>query len=275
MKINVIHYEKDEEKDIFDFYPLYCSKNISAAHEITLVLYKTQVNGKLLNHYSYASDVDNLLRTRYRTGSKLSYGRKKVHCLNCFCGFSGANKAHDLKEHKKLCSKNEPQKIKIPKEGESLSFKNYLNCFKANYLLFFDFETCHVKPDQKCAKCPDEETCRHRTTIDAIQKPVIASYILIDRDDKIIRQQIFTGYDCVELFLSDLFAIEADLMETLSENQPLTMSPQDEINFANAEKCHICQKAFLNDDLPVRDHCHITAKFLGKLKETKKIILFL
>lgn len=265
IKINVIHYEKEEEKNLFEFYPLYCSKNTSATHEITLVIYKTELNGKLVNHYSCVLDVASLLRATYRNeDGKLCYGRKKLHCLNCFTGFCGSDKEGDLKRHKKLCYQNEPQKIKIPKEGDSIVFKNHVNCFKANYLLFFDFETCHIKPKYKCKKKCDEKSCPHRTTIEAVQKPIIVSYILIDRDEKIIRQRTFTGYDCVDLFLTDLFEIESELVESLSVNAPLKMSQSDEEKFEKATNCHICKKAFLPEDIPVRDHCHITSKYLGE-----------
>ena len=37
----------------------------------------------------------------------------------------------------------------------------------------------------------------------------------------------------------------------------------DEENFKNADKCHICHKKYFEKDIRVRDHCHITGKYRG------------
>ena len=37
----------------------------------------------------------------------------------------------------------------------------------------------------------------------------------------------------------------------------------EEEEFAAAIECHICQKYFTEDDVRVRDHCHITGKYRG------------
>ena len=46
-------------------------------------------------------------------------------------------------------------------------------------------------------------------------------------------------------------------------NKPLKMTKEDEVNFQKATECHICNKQFTNDEIRVRDHCHITGKFRG------------
>jgi hypothetical protein len=40
--------------------------------------------------------------------------------------------------------------------------------------------------------------------------------------------------------------------------QPLNQ--QEQAEFDNATLCSICDKAFTDDDVKVRDHCHITGK---------------
>ena len=49
-------------------------------------------------------------------------------------------------------------------------------------------------------------------------------------------------------------------------NKPLNMTVENERDFQNRSKCHICERKF-NEDKPskqkVRDHCHITGKYRG------------
>lgn len=41
------------------------------------------------------------------------------------------------------------------------------------------------------------------------------------------------------------------------------MTKEDEKQFQNADACHICEQKYTNEDIRVRDHCHITGKFRG------------
>ena len=41
------------------------------------------------------------------------------------------------------------------------------------------------------------------------------------------------------------------------------MSEEDEQMFKTAEECHICGQKYLNAEVRVRDHCHITGKYRG------------
>ena len=46
-------------------------------------------------------------------------------------------------------------------------------------------------------------------------------------------------------------------------NKPLKMTKKDEKAFKMATHCHICEKKYRVDDVPVRDHCHVTGKYRG------------
>ena len=44
------------------------------------------------------------------------------------------------------------------------------------------------------------------------------------------------------------------------------MTKEDEEAFSKATHCHICEKKYKKDDgenIPVRDHCHVTGKYRG------------
>ena len=46
-------------------------------------------------------------------------------------------------------------------------------------------------------------------------------------------------------------------------NKPLRITKDDEEKFQKAEECHICDKKYIDKDIQVRDHCHITGKYRG------------
>jgi len=46
-------------------------------------------------------------------------------------------------------------------------------------------------------------------------------------------------------------------------NKPLKIMKKDEEEFKKADECYICNKKYTNEDIKVRDHCHITGKYRG------------
>ena len=47
-------------------------------------------------------------------------------------------------------------------------------------------------------------------------------------------------------------------------NKELVMTEEDYENFENSSKCWICDNDYVNNnDLKVRDYCHITGKYRG------------
>ena len=45
-------------------------------------------------------------------------------------------------------------------------------------------------------------------------------------------------------------------------NKELVMTKEDNKTF-NSTKCWICDNDYVNNDVKVRDHCHITGKYKG------------
>ena len=46
-------------------------------------------------------------------------------------------------------------------------------------------------------------------------------------------------------------------------NKSLKMTKEDQEKFLKADSCHICNKKYINKDIIVRYHCHITGKYRG------------
>ena len=51
--------------------------------------------------------------------------------------------------------------------------------------------------------------------------------------------------------------------EVLKEqfNKELVMTRKDNEDFKNSPKCWICDNTYVDGDVKVRDHCHITRKY--------------
>ena len=46
-------------------------------------------------------------------------------------------------------------------------------------------------------------------------------------------------------------------------NNELVITKKDNEDFKNSTKCWICDNGFVDNDVKVRNHCHITGKYRG------------
>ena len=49
-------------------------------------------------------------------------------------------------------------------------------------------------------------------------------------------------------------------------NKELVMTKEDNEDFENSPKCWICENDYINDNVKVRNHCHITGKYRGSVQ---------
>ena len=83
----------------------------------------------------------------------------------------------------------------------------------------------------------------------------------------------------IEKFIENINSEAESCKETIKKhfNKPLIVTKENELDFQNSTRCHICEKEYSNRDNfimhkgkmikiknhPVRDHCHITGKYRG------------
>ena len=48
-------------------------------------------------------------------------------------------------------------------------------------------------------------------------------------------------------------------------DKELVMTKEDNEDFENSAKCWICDNDYIDNDVKVRDHCHITEKYRGSV----------
>ena len=76
---------------------------------------------------------------------------------------------------------------------------------------------------------------------------------------------LYRGCNAVNVFIKELLNTKDTIMNILHRNTKMIMTDVDKNIYRNSTHCHICEKP-LNGD-KVRDHCHITGKFIGASHE--------
>ena len=56
-------------------------------------------------------------------------------------------------------------------------------------------------------------------------------------------------------------------------NKELVMTKEDNENFKISTKCCICDNNYVDNDIKVKDHCHITAKYRGFIHRDRNVNL--
>ena len=85
-------------------------------------------------------------------------------------------------------------------------------------------------------------------------------------DDKYTQPlKIYRGEKAVYTFLEYMLDEVKYCKKVIKKefNKPLKMTKENEEEFQKAEECHICNKKYTDQDIRVRDHCHITGKYRG------------
>lgn len=277
LKINLIMTEDDKK-----FFPLYCGKVSNYRHIINLLLFKVyedEEETEVAHHYSYIEDMTKLIRKRYysSTSKKLAV-QNVVFCGNCLSHFGSAR---TLKEHTHNCYENAPKAIKMPFEGmnDRVEFENWGKCNKVNYVGFYDFETIlspNISPCSRCtAEKEDPSKCTHSTTKTNRHIPVAYSYIIQNYVGEIVKQNTYVGENAVELFLDEMLEMEDSFKNDMERNKKMVITPEDTAQIKLQQQCHICELDLIpkenqteDGEQSVRDHCHLSGKFLGLAHKT-------
>ena len=200
-----------------------------------------------------------------------------MRCLQCF--YSNES----LAKHRVNCiAINGVQAIKMPqkyidKNGVERTpcvyFKNHHKTLPVPFGIYADFECttekisgCQPPPMKKPKKGrPPEE----RSYTEKYQKHTACSFgykVVCHYDKKYSRDVvIYRGEDCIQKFMKCMFEEVKNCQSIIRDNfnKPLKMTKKDEKAFKMATHCHICEKKYKVDDVPVRDHCHVTGKYRG------------
>ena len=176
--------------------------------------------------------------------------------MQCFRG------EHTLEKHKNCTTVNGKQGINMPNEGEKVQFKNYHKKLEAIFVIYADFEAI-------VEKIHGVKNNSDNSYTDAYQKHKDCRYVykvVCCYDDKYSKPlELYREPNAVYKFIEKMLEEEKWCKETLKKhfNKTLEITTAEEMEFKQADKCHICGYKYKPCDIKVRDHCHITGKYRG------------
>ena len=116
--------------------------------------------------------------------------------------------------------------------------------------------------------------CSHSYTIETRKHRAISvSFVVIDRYGKLVHEFCYTGNDVIVQFIRNILSCEDILVNATKFNQYMVFNEEDRQKFEDASVCYICSNdialhrkvisPFTDENPRVRDHDHLTGRFLG------------
>ena len=244
ININVFGYENKQP------YPIYVSKEKYENHMELLLI--TEDKNK---HYVLIEDFNRFMynQTKHKESKHFC-----MHCLQCF------SSERVLSDHKDNCiTVNGTQAVKMPdKNNNTLKYNNFHKQQPVPFVIYADFEAI----TEKISGCQPNN---NKSYTEAYQKHTDCGFgykVVCCYDDKYSQPlKIYRGEKAVYTFLEYMLDEVKYCKKVIKKefNKPLKMTKEDEKEFNKAEECHICNIKYNDDDIKVRDHCHITGKYRG------------
>ena len=242
IRINLFGYEEKQK------FPIYISQEKFQDHMELLLINKDKKN-----HYVLVKNFNKFMFDQTKHNCKKHFC---MYCLQCF------SREDVLAEHVKNClSINGKQAIKMPKKGH-VNFRNYHKQIPAPFVIYADFEAI----TEKVHGClPNNE----KSYTEAYQKHIDCGYgykLVCHYNDEFSKPvQVFRGENAVYNFMEKMIE-EVEWCKSIIKkhfNKPLVMTEENKLDFESAKYCHICKNRYSEEDICVRDHCHITGKYRG------------
>ena len=245
-------------------YPIRISKAKFPDH-IELLWIGTNVEKYEKSHYVLIKNFDRFM------SSFTKYKARKYFCLSCLHCCSSQR---TLEMHREDClAINGTQAIKMPPKGSKIYFQNHKKMLPVPFVIYADFETI----TERINSCQPSDDKSYTSTYQS-HKACGYGYKLVCRYDENYSkpEKIYRGEDAIEKFIREMLSevSHCQIMVREEFKKPLVMTDQNEKDYQNATKCHICSRKFKfvngvinggrnGTKLKVRDHCHITGQYRG------------
>ena len=150
------------------------------------------------------------------------------------------------------------QRIAVPNKGKFVKFKNYERKIESPFIIYADFESILVPENNGKQKQIYKKYQNHIACSDG--------YKLVCFDDKISRSfKTYLGKDAIYNFINSIIEESkycSDLIRKTFKKE-LVVTKEDNENLKNSTKFCICHIDYIDTNVKIRDHCHITGKYKG------------
>ena len=149
---------------------------------------------------------------------------------------------------------------KVPKKGEYIKFKHFGRKIKSPFMIYADFESILV-PEANGKQNPNE------SYTNKYQKHVAGSYDykLVCVDDEFSKPfKSYLGKDAVYNFISSMIEESKYCSDVMKKhfNKELVITKKDNEDFELHVES-VIMIILIDNDVKVRDHCHVTGKYRG------------
>ena len=236
--------------------------------------------------------------------------RKQYMCFNCF---NGCTTKRALTNHVKWCHLNQHQRIVYPKKNNLVQFRSGFKMSMVPFVIFYDFESLQLPTEKKCScsdmvraytEANDEKRlsmehdnhlrrslegarpralrlCPHKTKTEHVQKGFAYHIIAMSREGEVVETREYVGENAGDKFCDDMLDLDEILTQRMEDVVPMRLSRAEAVRARAAKNCWLCLEPF-GDEVGVRDHDHLSGKFLGmahnicnlRRRELKKIVAF-
>ena len=204
-------------------------KGWRAGREINLLI----VSEDGIQHYTAIRSLSRLL------SSKNSNTKCKQHfCMN---GLQGFTQELSRDQHQAYCEDNESVRVKMPKQGSTIEFKDGQNQFRVPYIMYADFESILELMDPVEPGSPNQPYTNEVNHHTPSGWCVYSKFAHGDVDDPL---RTYRGKDCMETFCNYIKG-EAHRLYHLFPELPMDpLTKKQWKKYKRSTKCHICYKPF-------------------------------
>ena len=259
--VNVLGYSEDD-----GIYPVRITKQytsiagtVSTPTVINLMLLSGEEvsdSNETQQHYALINNMSRLV------GMQTNKHKGKTHiCLNCFNTFSLEK---SFKEHTEICLTNDSVKIEMPKKGTCIEFNKHAKKLKVPFVIYADFEsyTEHITEDGTPNGVYDDT--QNYTKKYQKHTPSGFCYYIVYRGGIYKKPVVYTGGNVAEEFCKQLELETRDIYDKYFKNIiPMKITKVELNEWRQTNVCHICEEDICDDDIKVKDHCHLTGKYRG------------
>ena len=170
-------------------------------------------------------------------------------CMNCLQGFTQESSRD---QHRVYCEDNESVRVKMPKQGSTIEFKDGQNQFKVPFIMYADFESIlelmgpqGTRSLSDPIESPNPNPNQPYTNEVNQHMPsgwcVYSKFAYGDVDNPL---RLYRGKDCIETFCNYIKGEAHRLYHMFPELPMDPLTKKQWKKYKKATKCHICYKPF-------------------------------